>query len=358
MYWMITLPRNCQIWLPGYLRERMKARGRAPAKRVWLTLTDHFEPLWNGADEELGGERVAEWTRKWPEIASRFEDSTGRPPRYTFFYPEEEYRPQYFKPLERLVEDGISDVEIHLHHDGEGQQDFVDRMSSFAETLLHRHGMLRVHEGKIAFGFIHGNWALDNSMPDGSKCGLNNEITLLRELGCYADFTMPSAGSPTQARTVNTIYWAIDDPEKPKSYDSGIPVLPGSTATGDLLMIPGPLGIDWRSQRFRPRMENGEIASYNPPTAVRVERWLELAPRIGEDVFVKLHTHGTQERHSRVLLNGGLDSLFSLMIQECKRVGCELHFASAWEMRKAVDAAQQGSAASLDFLEESPARHA
>ena len=37
------------------------------------------------------------------------------------------------------------------------------------------------------FGFIHGNWCLDNSRADGRWCGLNNELILLRELGCYAD---------------------------------------------------------------------------------------------------------------------------------------------------------------------------
>jgi len=36
----------------------------------------------------------------------------------------------------------------------------------------------------------------------------------LRELGCYTDFTMPSGAEETQARLINTIYWAIDDPKR------------------------------------------------------------------------------------------------------------------------------------------------
>ena len=74
-----------------------------------------------------------------------------------------------------------------------GEQSFTGRMSRFIETLAGRHGLLRRHRGKLAFGFIHGNWALDNARPDGRWCGLNNEITLLRDLGCYADFTLPAA---------------------------------------------------------------------------------------------------------------------------------------------------------------------
>jgi len=338
---MTTLLRHSRIWLPGYIKDRLTTLGRKPAKRVWLLFADHYEPLWNGADENTGVARVARWATRWPAIAAKFQDSGGRPPRYTFFYPEEEYRPRLLEPLERMVSEGIADVEVHLHHDGEGQQNFIDRINRFTGTLVSRHGFLRKHQGKVAFGFIHGLWALDNSRPDGRYCGLNNEITLLRDLGCYADFTMPSGASPTQARLINTIYWAIDDPEKPKSYDTGIPVIAGGSATGDLLMIPGPFGLRW-GQRIMPRIEHSELCSYDPVTKYRVRRWLELAPRIGYDIFLKLYTHGTQERHSQYLLEGGLEHTLTLITTACQRSGLYLHFSTAWEMRQAVDAAERG----------------
>jgi hypothetical protein len=340
MIFDLTLPRHSHIWLPGYIRDRLSALARKPAKRLWLLFADHFEPLWNRADERLGVERVARWAT-WPAIAAKFRDSVGQRPRYTFFYPEEEYRPRLLEPLERMASDGIADVEVHLHHDGEGQQNFVDRISRFTETLVSRHGLLRKHRGTVTFGFIHGLWALDNSRPDGRFCGLNNEIALLRDLGCYADFTMPSGASPTQARLINTIYWADDDPSKPKSYDTGVPLTPGGTATGDLLMIPGPFGLRW-AERFKPRIEHSELCSYDRATKYRVRRWLELAPRIGEDIFLKLYTHGTQERHSKYLLEGGLETTLSLITSECQRASLDLHFSTAWEMRQAVDAAVRG----------------
>jgi hypothetical protein len=338
----MKLPRHSQIWLPGYIKDRLSTLSRKLAKRLWLVFADHFEPLWNGVDERRGAERVARWTTRWPAIAAKFQDSTGRPPRYTFFYPEEEYRPRLLEPLARMTSDDIADVEIHLHHDGEGEQNFVDRISFFTDTLFARHGLLRKAKSKVTFGFIHGLWALDNSRPDGRFCGLNNEISLLRDLGCYADFTMPSGASPTQARLINTIYWAVDDPHKPKSYDTGVPVTPGSTATGDLLMIPGPFGLRW-AERLKPRIEYSELCSYDPATEYRVRRWLELAPRIGDDIFLKLFTHGTQERHSQYLLEGGLEFTLSAITRECRRTGLELHFATAWEMRQAVDATVRGN---------------
>ncbi|MEJ7636728.1 MAG: hypothetical protein WKF75_01760 [Singulisphaera sp.] len=52
---------------------------------------------------------------------------------------------------------------------------------------------------------------------------VNNEIDVLRETGCYADFTLPSAPSPTQTRQINSIYYASDDPRRPKSHDRGSP---------------------------------------------------------------------------------------------------------------------------------------
>jgi hypothetical protein len=329
----------------GYISDRLQIRDREAAKRVWVVFADHYEPLWNGANEDTARERVAVWAQAWPDIAARFQDSTGRSARYTFFYPEEEYRPHLLAPLAEMTRQGISDVEVHLHHDGEGEQNFIDRISSFTETLASRHGLLRKQNGQTVFGFIHGNWALDNSSPDGRRCGLNNEITLLRDLGCYADFTMPSAPSPTQASLVNTIYWAIDDPEKPKSYDKGIPVIPGVKCTGDLLMIPGPLGIRWRD-RFLPRLENGELASYDLATRYRAQRWLELAPRIGDDIFLKLFLHGAQERHAKALLTGGLASALDHITHTCQESGYELHFVSAWEMRQAVDVALHTNALS------------
>jgi hypothetical protein len=343
----MKLPRYSQVWFAGYMKDRLSTLARKPAKRLWVLFADHFEPLWNGVDELTGTERVARWATRWPAIAAKFQDSTGRPPRYTFFYPEEEYRQRLLEPLARMASDGIADVEVHLHHDGEGEQNFVDRICNFTDTLFSRHGLLRKAKGNVTFGFIHGLWALDNSRPDGRFCGLNNEISLLRDLGCYADFTMPSGASPTQSRLINTIYWAADDPHKPKSYDTGVPVTRGGKARGDLLMIPGPFGLRW-TRRLLPRIEYGEICSYDPATEYRVHRWLELAPRIGDDIFLKLFTHGAQERHSQYLLEGGLEFTLSGITRECQRRCLDLHFSTAWEMRQAVDAAVRGDAPFVD----------
>lgn len=344
----MPLPRHAELWLPGYIRSRLENWGSPGPSKVWVAIADHWEPYWlasrheAGKADEIALERAGKWLRQWPGIARRHADAAGKPPCYTFYYPQEEYRPAILDGLAKMTAEGVADVDVHIHHDGEGQQNFLDRMSGFLETLVKRHGLLRQQGGRTVFGFIHGNWALDNSRPDGRWCGLNNEITLLRDLGCYADFTMPSSNSPTQARMVNTIYWATDDPARPKSFDRGVPVRPGAPGSGDLLMIPGPLGLRF-GERLKPRVENGELARQDLATAYRVGRWLEWAPRIGTNIFIKLYTHGAQEANSKALLDdGGLDRLFRLLPEECRKRGHELHYCSTWEMRLAVDRAAGG----------------
>jgi len=339
----MSLFRNSQIWAPEYLKQRVRRTlGRAvPLERIWMTIADHFEPMWGGASLEIAQSRVKSWRLSWPEIARRcLPDTAGNPPRYTFFFPEEEYHPTLIEPLSEMVFDGLADIEIHIHHDGEGRQNFIDRITRFCNTLHGEHGVLRKRNGKPTFGFIHGNWALDNSLPDGRSCGLNDEIQILARLGCYADFTMPSGDSPTQAHLVNTIYWCKDDPDRPKSYDRGVPVTFGGGIDGDLLMVPGPLGIRWRD-RLLPRLETGELSSYDVATPYRIKRWIELSPRIGGDSFVKLYTHGAQERNSSTLLDGGLGRAFDLLVAEADRRGCAIYFVSAWQMYRAIDAIRQ-----------------
>jgi hypothetical protein len=262
-------------------------------------------------------------------------------PRYTFFFPEEEYHPTLMEPLAEMVREGVADVEVHIHHDGEGRQNFVDRISTFCRTLDKEHGLLRKRNGKLTFGFIHGNWALDNSRPDGRLCGLSDEIRVLRDLGCYADFTMPSGDSPTQARLVNTIYYCNGGTGRAKSYDDGARVTPGGGVQGDLLIIPGPLGMRWRD-RWLPRLETGELRCGNVATPYRVRRWVELAPRIGTDSFIKLFSHGAQDRNSSALLRDVLESAFNLLVQEADRRECAIHFASAWQMCLAIEAIGRG----------------
>jgi hypothetical protein len=179
---------------------------------------------------------------------------------------------------------------------------------------------------------------LDNSSPDGRDCGLNNELLLLKKLGCYADFTFPAFPHSSQPRLVNTIYWATDDPERPKSYDTGVPITPGCAATGDLMIVPGPLGLNWNGGRLMPRVEVGELAGHNPMTSQRVKLWLDNAPSIGGDVFIKLFAHGALENNAEALLGRDISLVLKEIMQFSDRQGFQVCFVSASEMWKAIEA--------------------
>ncbi|MGC9158975.1 MAG: hypothetical protein ACP5FH_08285 [Terracidiphilus sp.] len=340
----MKLPRHAEIWFGPYLRDRLR-RSLRPAKptRAWVAITDHYEPLGMGASLDTALGRVARWRDRWPRIAGDApRDAAGQTPQYSFFYPQEEYRREILEAIAEIVRLGLGDVEVHLHHDHEQRDSFIRKVSTFCRRLTDDHGLLRQQDGRTVFGFIHGNWALDNSRPDGRWCGLNGEIALLRDLGCYADFTMPSLPSPTQGRVVNQIYWCTSNPDnRPRSFDQGIEARTGGGRRGDLLMITGPLGVRFTG-RLMPRLETGEIAAYDLPTPARVRLWFDLAPTIGEDLFLKLYTHGAPERNLDPLLGGGLASLFGWVAEEAARRGIEIHWATAWQMYQAANALMEG----------------
>ncbi len=334
----MKLPRHAEIWLLPYLKDRLR-RSSQPRRqtRAWVAITDHYEPLGMGASVETALGRVGRWRDRWPRIAEdAARDAAGQPPQYSFFYPQEEYRRDLVDGIAEMVRLGVGDVEVHLHHDQEQRESFVRKVTDYCRRLTEDHGLLRQQDGRTVFGFIHGNWALDNSRPDGKWCGLNGEIALLRDLGCYADFTMPSLPSPTQSRIVNQIYWCTNNPDgRPKSFDHGIEATVGGGKHGDLLMITGPVGLRFAG-RMVPRLEAGEIAGYDMPTPARVRQWFNLAPTIGDDIFLKLYTHGAPERNLEPLLHDGLSNLFRWLAEEADRRGIEIHWVTAWQMYQAA----------------------
>ncbi len=337
----MKFPKNADLWLPAYLKDRARNLTRRPAKRLWVAITDHFEPHGN-TTLDVAHQRMAVWQDRWPTIAANApKDALGKPPVFTAFYPQEEYQVDLLNAIAGLCKDGTMDVEVHLHHDNDHADSFREKVQTFITRLRNDHGLLHDHNGRMVFGFIHGNWALDNSRPDGRWCGVHGELQILRDLGCYADFTMPSLPSPTQSRILNQIYWTTGDAAKPRGFDHGIEATVGGGKQGDLLMITGPTGLRYKG-RLMPRLETGELACYDSPSAYRVDRWLALAPRLGDDIFLKLYGHTAREDNAASLLGSGstegkFATLFRHIHEGAQKHNLELHWSSAFDMFKAVD---------------------
>lgn len=351
IYYLGLRSRHIHLWLPYYLaRRRRLAKQEKPVLRhVMFCFVDHYEPLVGEADVAAGLRRVKRWTEKYPSIADKHIDADGRHLRHSFFYPEEEYREVLMDELAGLCRRGYGEVEIHLHHDNDTEQNFVQRMRRFIGILAERYGMLPRRDGKPCFAFIHGDWALDNSRQDGRCCGLNNELTLLRELGCYADFTMPSGTSETQTRLVNEVYYATDDPDRPKSYDSGELVQCNEAKNGDLLMISGPLALNWKYRKLGiwPRVEDADVTPTDIPLEERVDLWVEQAIHVhgrSDWLFVKVHTHGANEVNSEFLFeDGALDQLCTYLERQYNDGSrYRLHYVTARETYNIIKAAEAG----------------
>ncbi len=347
--WALLRSRNMHIWIFDYLRRRSPEKVAGPV-HVMFCFVDHFEPMWKGADLATQRARVDRWCHDYRALAARHSDADGRPPQHTFFYPEEEYAEEHLDKLAALCADGYGEIEVHLHHDNDTEANFRQSITRFCRILHERHGALSRAAGddRLRFGFIHGNWCLDNSRADGRWCGIDNELVLLRELGCYADFTLPSAPSETQTSTINSIYYATDDPHAPKSHDRGVPVRVGGEASGDLMIVQGPLGLNWRERRrgLLPRIENADVRAGCPPTPARVDAWVRTAVHVQgrpDWIFVKIHTHGTQEGDMDTLLGSATDAMHAHLERNYNDGERHvLHYVTAREVYNIIKAAEAG----------------
>ena len=340
--------RNMHQWLGSYLRRRKPSvQGLV---HVMFSFVDHYEPQWGRPSYETEVHRVARWRDGYRSLALKHRDADGVHPQHTFFYPEEEYRVEHLDQLAALCREGFGEIEVHLHHDNDTSDGLREKITRFVDILHRRHGALPVdpRTGRPAFGFIHGNWCLDNSRADGRWCGVNDELRVLGELGCYADFTLPSAPSDTQTRKINSIYYATDDCDRPKSHNDGVDAEVRRPASGDLLIVQGPLALNWKNRRWgvMPRIENADVRAGYLPTADRVDLWVNQHVHVRgrpEWVFVKVHTHGTQDRDIDALLGAPVDAMFSHL--EAKYNDGKqyvLHYVNSREQFNIIKAAEDG----------------
>jgi len=354
---LIIRKKQMHLWLGHYLKRKfiMKKTSKK-TKHIMFCFVDHYEPMWGkNISYQQECDRVERWHIDYPKVAGKFKDADGCYPKHTFFYPEEEYRQEHLDKITDLCQRGFGEIEIHLHHDNDTSDNLRLTLERFTETLHVNHGaFIRSEEtGKLQYNFIHGNWCLDNSRPDGKWCGVNDELIVLKETGCYADLTFPSAPSDTQPAFANEIYYAKDDPDKPKSHEKGKKVVVGGSNWGDMMLITGPLGLNWkyRKKGIFPQIENSDIRAAMPPTKDRVDLWVDSAISVEgkpEWLFIKIHTHGTQEQDMDTLLGKPFEEMNEYLLEKYNDgENHVMHFVSAREMYNIIKAAEAG-------LEENP----
>jgi hypothetical protein len=335
-------------WLARYPLSRGRAFFESTAsekKHVIITIANHFEPGWseNGIlDHKTQVARLKDYVRTARETGEAVRDADGTKFRHTNFYPAEQYDPGILDILAEMQAEGLGETEVHLHH-GVDEPDTAENLKQtligFRDTLAERHALLSRMDGigKPMYAFVHGNLALANSCG-GKYCGVDNEMEILRDTGCYADMTLPSAPDRSQVAVLNQIY------ECALPLDQAAPHRKAKRAevNGKQIALPliftGPLVFNW-TRRIAglpfPRIDDGALAANQPLTRSRFRRWTGANVTIAGRpnlVFVKLYCHSFFDRDQSTCIGEEARQFFSETVEEGEKSGAyRIHFATARE---------------------------
>ena len=291
------------------------------------------------------------WCRRYPEAVQRWRDHDGQPLRHTYFYPAEDCDLNLVDRLTEHCHAGWGEIEIHLHHGVEAPdtpENTARTLVQFRDALATRGCLSRQNGlGAPRYGFVHGNWALANS-DHGRYCGVDEEMQILSETGCYADFTLP-APSPAQIGKINALYECALPLRQRAPHRRGLDLAKGHFPSSFPLIIQGPLMIDFRrrrSGRSSPGIENGELSGNNPPTMRRLRLWQEAAITVRgrpDWLFIKLHCHGLASGDEYALVGPSVQRFLEDLVEESGNGSkYHVHFVTMREMVNIALAACEG----------------
>lgn len=346
--------RKYYIFATDYVRWMVTpAQSASPGRPtdIFFFFTDHYEP-----DRDVS--RMRAWGERYRALASRHHDSEGRPVQHTWFYPGEQGTPEVFTTLREWTQAGLGEVELHYHHARDTEATFRDKLQH-AIADFQEYGFLKTVDGRTNFAFIHGNWGLDNS--NGPRfCGVNTELKLLREVGCFCDFTFPSIYWDAQPPFVNTIYAARDDPQ-PKSYARRLPIPTLFDGSADLMIFEGPLVFSPSSnlKHLFLDVEDGNVHPAVPATPARVDDWVRADVHVEQRpdwVFVKVWGHSVSTPgDSDAALGPDFDQALSYLethYNDGRRY--RLHYVTAREAYNLAIAAARGAKGDPDQYFDTP----
>jgi len=346
-------------WLPAYGWQRLTRRRPSGQVHLIFTLADHFEPSIVPEDGnarapyDVQESRLERWCRDYPELVDPWRDSDGRPMVHTYFYPAEQYDEGLVDRLAEHCRAGWGEIEVHLHH-GVQTPDTPEntrRQLAHFRDLLAERGCLAYWNGLglARYGFVHGNFALSNS-ADGRCCGVDSEMQILAETGCYADFTLPpGAFHPAQIAKINSVYECTLPLTRRAPHRRGRDLRCGHPPATFPLMVQGPLLPDFHAGRLWavPVIEDSAITGARPPSLQRLQLWKRAAITVHgrpDWIFVKLHCHGMDPgpRHQDAVLGASMQRFLRELVEGAPQRGESLHFVSAREMVNIMLAACDG----------------
>jgi hypothetical protein len=344
-------------WLPAHAWQRLTRRSPGSTVHLIISLADHFEPGFvpkNGlarAPYQEQERRVESWCREYPQVFNSWHDADGFAFVHTYFYPAEQYDRTLIERLAAHCKTGWGEIEVHLHH-GVGTPDTAEntrrQLIDFRDTLAIEHGCLCYLDGTGLphYAFVHGSFALANS-AGGRGCGVDSEMQVLAETGCYADFTLPTgAFHPAQTAKINSLYECRLPLHQRAPHRRGIDLQCGRTPRTFPIIVQGPLLLNWTHSRFPDvGIDNSAITASNPATLRRLRLWknASISVRGRPDwLFIKLHCHGMDPTQRDSILGLPMRNFLGGLVQGAEARHEILHFVSAREMVNIMLAACDG----------------
>jgi hypothetical protein len=346
-------------WLARYPFVRARSMLEQTAfekKHVIITIANHFEPSWSPKglhDHKTQVARLKEYHKLARDTGDSVVDADGTKFRHTNFYPAEQYHPELLEIMAEMQSEGLGEVEVHLHH-GVEEPDTAESLErslvQFRDTLADRHKCLSRMDGdaRPMYAFVHGNLALANSCG-GRYCGVDNEMEILRDTGCYADMTLPSAPDQSQVAMINQIYECALPMNEPAPHSRGRRM----TANGKPPLLPliftGPLVFNWTRRVAGlpvPRIDDGALSANQNLDRKRYRRWLSANITVAgrsDWIFVKLYCHGFFDADQSRCIGEDAKRFFGDLVEDGYRSGnSSIHFATAREAFNIASAAIDG----------------
>lgn len=343
--------------LPSYGWQRLTRSVPSGTVHLIITLADHFEPsslpgfMAGHASKDVQEQRLEQWCREYPGNFSEFRDAEGQPFNHTYFYPAEQYERDLVQRLAELCHKGWGEIEIHLHHgltEPTTAEETIQQLVTFRDTLSREHGCLSYLQGDPdpKYAFVHGNYALANC-ADGFACGVDNEMQLLAETGCYVDMTYPAGiAHPAQVPVVNSIYECALPLDQRAPHRQARALRAGRSADKLPIILQGPLMIYFdRSSHRLARTDDGALTKVNPPSLSRLGLWKKAAITIAgrpDWIFIKLHAHSMDPTDTETLLGTPTQRFLKDLLEGARERKEVVHFASAREMANIILAACDG----------------
>jgi len=318
-----------------YFRSRSNDFEKINNGHVFFMIADHHEPSGRGLK---GAENSKLWCDNFKKTFEGIKDDFGNNIQWSWFYPYDHKNKLVVFNLNELVYGGWGEIEFQWHHGPDTNETLPSKLVDAIAWFNHLGCMLSTGKNpKSNFGFVHGNWSLDNSRENNKWCGVTRELDILKKNGCYADFTFATFGTKAQPSKINSIYYAKDTDES-KSYNNGIDAQVG-LKNNDFLIFQGPITFDWHNFEF----DCAALETTSLPQKHRIKNWLKHAPIVKgrpEWVFLKTYSHAFQSQHE-VISEQFKEMLFELK-RVCKEKKLSLHFVTAREAYNMVKAAEAG----------------